>query len=724
MSRAIALPTVALLAITATAQVPDWRRLPTPSGTATKGLAFDLARERMVLFESCGWSHVSRTWEWVGDNWSLRRTSTTPPPRLAFAFAYDPQRQRCVMFGGSTVHYWTAPGVLLADTWEYDGRDWTQRFPTTFPPAQVAAWMGFDPASQKLLLCGGTSTPTSAGAWHFDGTTWTPTTPAPFYAHSVALGSDPLRQKILAQTVSYPGNVPTASTLEWDGAAWQTLQPTTQTTPLHGRMAFVAQRGTMVLHGAPVPPSNAPAELWEWNGSQWSQLPQPMPPQVGAAMEHDPRRNRTITFSGHDVGSETWQWDGSNWTHTVDSLGQEFLRHSTFDWNSGSVVAVTNHPPRTVAWDGTHWHRDPAPPGMGDSLGLAFDVSRSRLVAIGTASGQGLNTWEHDGTSWTVAQPTPALPSGTIYQLLYHRARGHVIACSTAGLWEWDGVAWTSLGAGPSSMWCGATYDQARNEIVVPQTFTASTLPVSSWNGASWTTTIPATSPPVRIVYNFHGIGYDEARQRVVTFGGRDPTNGPSPYGFFRFFNDLWEWDGTNWAQRLLPTTPAAREASALVFDPIRQHLLLLGGNRQEYNGAYLMFSEVWALDATTPAAVTTLGPGCGGAQLPHLLPSAPHPGASAFTLDMNSASANAPTLFLLALGTGQIAIGGGCTSFVANPDLLTVAITNASGYASSHTAIPLALLGMSFTAQAALLDSSTPRGFALSEGLRITVGY
>ena len=90
----------------------------------------------------------------------------------------------------------------------------------------------------------------------------------------------------------------------------------------------------------------------------------------------------------------------------------------------------------------------------------------------------------------------------------------------------------------------------------------------------------------------------------------------------------------------------------------------------------------------------------------------------------MNSASANAPTLFLLALGTGQIAIGGGCTSFVANPDLLTVAITNASGYASSHTAIPLALLGMSFTAQAALLDSSTPRGFALSEGLHITVGY
>ena len=81
MSRAIALPTVALLAITATAQVPDWRRLPTPSGTATKGLAFDLARERMVLFESCGWSHVSRTWEWVGDNWSLRRTSTTPPPK-------------------------------------------------------------------------------------------------------------------------------------------------------------------------------------------------------------------------------------------------------------------------------------------------------------------------------------------------------------------------------------------------------------------------------------------------------------------------------------------------------------------------------------------------------------------------------------------------------------------------------------------------------------------
>jgi hypothetical protein len=73
-----------LLGLAVPAQVADWHRLPALTSTATKGLAYDYARQRMVLLESSGWGGVSRTWEWVADAWSLRRTATTPPPRQDF----------------------------------------------------------------------------------------------------------------------------------------------------------------------------------------------------------------------------------------------------------------------------------------------------------------------------------------------------------------------------------------------------------------------------------------------------------------------------------------------------------------------------------------------------------------------------------------------------------------------------------------------------------------
>ncbi|HEX5054437.1 MAG TPA: hypothetical protein VFZ65_21845, partial [Planctomycetota bacterium] len=66
----LAVPAAGLLSTALPAQVADWHRLPTPVGTASFGLAFDGARERMVLFESNGWNPVARTWERVGDVWS------------------------------------------------------------------------------------------------------------------------------------------------------------------------------------------------------------------------------------------------------------------------------------------------------------------------------------------------------------------------------------------------------------------------------------------------------------------------------------------------------------------------------------------------------------------------------------------------------------------------------------------------------------------------------
>src|SRR5690606_34028577 len=138
----------------------SWHRLPVLTHLGQKALAYDLARERMVLFECSGRAAVSRTWKWVRERWSLRHTANTPPTRDGYAMAFDAARNSVVMFGGCTEHnYYIAPGSLLADTWEYDGVDWTLRAPSVSPPAQIGHQLAFDPANGAVLLVGGNTWP-------------------------------------------------------------------------------------------------------------------------------------------------------------------------------------------------------------------------------------------------------------------------------------------------------------------------------------------------------------------------------------------------------------------------------------------------------------------------------------------------------------------------------------------------------------------------------------
>jgi hypothetical protein len=74
--------------------------------------------------------------------------------------AYDPAIGEMVLFGGDATDF-------LDDTWSYDGSTWTEKSPTTSPPAREAASMAYDPAIGKVVLFGG------FGAGGPYGDTWT-----------------------------------------------------------------------------------------------------------------------------------------------------------------------------------------------------------------------------------------------------------------------------------------------------------------------------------------------------------------------------------------------------------------------------------------------------------------------------------------------------------------------------------------------------------------------
>lgn len=124
-----------------------------PLNRSNHSLAYDEAHEQVVMFGGdCGGcgnppGPLDETWLWNGRAWTRARPTHSPPARQWASMAWDPVRERIVLYGGSDGTTW------LSDTWEWDGTDWTRRTPASVPPALVGARNGlvYDPSTAGLL---------------------------------------------------------------------------------------------------------------------------------------------------------------------------------------------------------------------------------------------------------------------------------------------------------------------------------------------------------------------------------------------------------------------------------------------------------------------------------------------------------------------------------------------------------------------------------------------
>jgi hypothetical protein len=155
-----------------------WTRLnlaTSPPPMSLAAMAYDSGRGRLVLFgafNSFGlW--VSEMWEFDGTAWTQLSPAHRPSVRYGAAMAFDSSRSRTVLFGG-----WRADvGGRLSDTWEWDGTDWTQISAAVSPYQRWASSMAFDPVRNRTILFGGDHfQPYELGdtndTWEWDGTTW------------------------------------------------------------------------------------------------------------------------------------------------------------------------------------------------------------------------------------------------------------------------------------------------------------------------------------------------------------------------------------------------------------------------------------------------------------------------------------------------------------------------------------------------------------------------
>ena len=148
----------------------------TPFRSGRYGMAYDTLRGRTVVFGGVPSTLLlgasNQTWEYDGTNWQQRNVAVNPGALDGPAMCFSETLGTCVLFGG------VAPvtGAMSTATWMWNGTAWTQANVFGSPPsARYEASMTFDPTRGVCVLHGGV---TAGGmvlddTWEFDGATWT-----------------------------------------------------------------------------------------------------------------------------------------------------------------------------------------------------------------------------------------------------------------------------------------------------------------------------------------------------------------------------------------------------------------------------------------------------------------------------------------------------------------------------------------------------------------------
>jgi hypothetical protein len=297
------------------------RTVAAPSARGEHATAYDPDRGCLVIFGG-GLSRTQpfttpETWELCGDHW-VQKAGRQPAGRVSAAMAYDPIRKQIVLFGGTN-----ASGVVMGDTWLWDGTTWTAGpvsttgpGPSMGPPPRTEHAIAFDPVAGMLLMFGGRSGNVYLGdTWVWNGTDWVRQTPplAPPARSKHTIVTDPIRRRIV-MLGGDDGAGTRTDHWEWEMGAWvdhssMTLPPARND---YG-VAWSGPRHRLVLFGG-VEQFSVFDDIWEGSGDVWSQQFASGGPRPRFAHSFVRARDGILVFGGDAGGvvlDDLWRlrWD-------------------------------------------------------------------------------------------------------------------------------------------------------------------------------------------------------------------------------------------------------------------------------------------------------------------------------------------------------------------------------------------------------------------------------
>ena len=256
----------------------SWLHLSSEVGPAPRTFAavsYDRERKRLVVFggnrvlfgkPGDGDTFLEDMWEWYGGSWH-EASVPTPPPRAEAAMVYDAARRRLVLFGG---YRGVGPTrVRLGDTWEFDGSRWKEMDPSRSPSPRSGAAMAYDVDRRRVVLFGGSGGP-NAETWEWDGTSWdrvmAPTSPR----FNPAMAYDTASKRIL-RFGGWNGHAREGDTWLYEGQRWKPARVMGPAPRNHTSLTYDESRGVFVLFGGH-DGELVFGDTWEWRAGSWSRI--------------------------------------------------------------------------------------------------------------------------------------------------------------------------------------------------------------------------------------------------------------------------------------------------------------------------------------------------------------------------------------------------------------------------------------------------------------------
>ncbi len=254
------------------------------------------------------WVKYDDTWTWDGAEWTQLQVAG-PTPRVGANIAYDPLRDRVLLYGGLT------SAGRPTDTWEWDGQRW-RLLSETGPEIVGERSMAFDPSIGRIILFDG-RTGRPSKTWVWTGHIWLLIATNGPAVSSYALVTDTAQGRIVMITdTSY------REIWEWNGSAWHWIAKH-QGPELWYKFdaAFDASRSAILVTGGAYD-GNYNDETWEWNGQDWSLLAkEPRLARYSHRMVYDASRDRLVLFGGYnDLGrfADTWEADADTFLSIIE----------------------------------------------------------------------------------------------------------------------------------------------------------------------------------------------------------------------------------------------------------------------------------------------------------------------------------------------------------------------------------------------------------------------
>ncbi|MES2708651.1 MAG: hypothetical protein V4726_18800 [Verrucomicrobiota bacterium] len=648
--------------LTLTAQGPDSRE--------GHGIIYDPARRETVLFggeaygsdprpnqpDYYGRYSAADTWVWNGSLWTRRNPAHQPPPLRDFALAYDQQRQRVVLFGGRRTD---GSAAAAAETWEWDGTDWTRSLPALSPPARTRHTMCYDSVRREVLLIGG-DIPGGGGAadakklWAYNGTDWVVKNAdfmgtagsAPYYGPAFAF--DERRGVAVLYDRIQSGSSYVLP--EWNGTAWSAgAAPAGGTYGGLGRgMFYDPWRRCVTVTGGSAAANSTDKALMHYDGGAWrGEVPAVLDGVTGSTLD---LLNVRVT-ANNEVAFDTHR-RAYVWFHSRSPFytGQAFTREIRFSckpWIAHLPPAVNVRTGqmgqfRVVAAGlpalGYQWFKNGAPlTDGGNILGSrtpSLKVLRSAAadagaysVAVANDHGQVLSgpvpltvtgpvltdpaaLSAAPGSVPAAARPIPPAllkvdAPGTGSLLLEGAGSGPLPPAPVVYTWEHRGRPAGASSAVPSLSLSHPDYGAEGLWELFAQTGNDA---ASRRFMKGWRVLVPGELPYITLQdagniprLTDAAMAYDSRRGVTVVFGGLARGTLPGSAQTGNFISDqTWEWDGLAWLLRRPPVSPPPLDQAGMVFDATRGRMVLFGGRKYTGTASGSVFSlsnETWEYD-------------------------------------------------------------------------------------------------------------------------------